>query len=342
MTNNDRALFGIAAELSAAGVSCSIETFRVPAWPWLSRASGFVAAAAGGALLLGGGAAGAFLLEVVAAGILLLDAFAFTPLDWLGPKVRSRILSVPAPQPAARGEAFFVGIPLRCPAPEGTGGRASQILHRAGAAALAALLLLCAAAALFFIPPPRLAAALCMPLFAAAAVTAGSDGFRPGRGNAAVRPAVQLAAARNDKRPFVFFYSGDPAETKYFLARHRGALFGGSGLFVVLEDGAAGPLRLAGPAGPLFSFRIDPALALRVCAAVEAAGLAPPGPASSGRQAAALCAAARGFRAAVLLRSGGPSRGGVSLGEDNAFAVLAEIAKACGKPNGLTETSGGV
>src|SRR4030065_104788 len=41
-------------------------------------------------------------------------------------------------------------------------------------------------------------------------------------------------------RPYFLVYSGDPAEVKYFLSRHRGPVFRGTGLFLELAPAAEG------------------------------------------------------------------------------------------------------
>lgn len=347
MTDKDEALSRIEADLAAAGHPCIRESFRMPAWPWISPATGFFLSAAGGFALASGRAGLAFLLGIAGAAIILLDACGFSPLDWIGPKVRSRILVIPG-TPSGKGRtAFFVGIPLVCSPPGTVGGvlgsRWRRISYLLGVALTGSVALLSFASALLFLPPlPAIGVAagtaLLLPL-------AASGPGKPERGlprNRAADWAARLAAVQDEtSRPFLFVYPGDPAGAKFLLARYRGPLIRGCGVFIEFPEGATGPIGVARAEGPLVPYRVDPALLDGILAAGRAAGIATASSGAVRRKTAALFAMARGFRAATLFQEMGPSSR-IAVPDDAAARWVLEITKARGKPNGLTGGGEGV
>src|SRR3990172_8892321 len=100
--------------LRARGLEFVRERFRLPSRPHLSPSAGFLSCAAGAFLLAKGCAAASFLLAVAGAIILLLDAYGFSPLAWLGPREMRSVLIVPGTPSGEKKKALFFGFPLRC------------------------------------------------------------------------------------------------------------------------------------------------------------------------------------------------------------------------------------
>lgn len=344
----DEALRTIEADLAASGFPCVAESFRIPAAPGLSPAAGFLVSAGGGFALAAGRPGLAFLLGVAGAAILLLDASGFAPLDWIGPKRRSRVLVLPGPPTREPREAFFLGIPLACsswPAPAGRGPGWNRYAYPAGVALAGIVALLSGAAALAFAslaPAVGIAGGAGLVVPAAAAAVSGRRGGGPSRNRAARWVTGMAAALEGPSRPTLFVYPGDPAEAKFFLARYREPLFGGRGLFLEFPEGAGGPFSVGRAEGPLVPHGVDPLLFDAIRRAAKAAGLPEPAGRKVRRKTAALCAMARGFRAATVGQEAGPVPGVAAPTAEPGFRWVLEIAKAAGNPIGLTGGGEGV
>ena len=143
--------------LRARGLEFVPERFRLPSRPQLSPSAGFLSCAAGAFLLAKGGAAASFLLAVAGGIILLLDAYGFSPLAWLGPREPRSVLVVPGTPSGEKKKALFFGLPLRCRL-TGTGyfSREGALRRAAFAGGVHLAFLLCAVSAgvLLVVLPP--------------------------------------------------------------------------------------------------------------------------------------------------------------------------------------------
>lgn len=309
MSSLARELDSVEERLRAEGIECARERFRLPSRPQLSPSAGFLACAAGGFLLIGGNAAASFLAAVGGAVLLLLDAYGFSPVAWLGPKETRSVLVVWGTPSDRKRKALFFGIPLRCRM-TGSGyfSREETIRRAASAGGLILAFLFCAVSGgvlLVVLPPLPLVGAL---TGTAMTVFAAREWARPlpqrdGPPNQSVSWVSRLAAARGaDFRPFLLVYSGDGAEVKYFLARHRGPLFRGYGVFLEFARDAEGPPAASVAEGPFLPYRVDPALLFLVRESGKAHGIPPARDIVLRERSPGLFAMARGFRAVTLFR----------------------------------------
>ncbi len=294
--------------LLARDIECVREHFRVPAFPGISPSAGFLVCAASGFLLAKGNAAASLLLASAGATLLLLDACGFSPLDWLGPRKMRSVLVVRGTPSGEGTKALFFAIPFRCrTADTAPLSRKEAIRRTACAFGLAVSFLLCAVSSgvlLVYLPPVPLFGILAGTAMLALSVSewAGTD-RDDGPRNLAAAWGDRLAAPRNSGfRPFLLVYSGDGAEVKYFLARHRGALLRGNGIFVEFAPGADGPPAVSAAEGPLIPYRTDPALFSLVREAALRAGLPLPVARTIRSRSPGLLAMARGFRAVTIFR----------------------------------------
>src|SRR3990170_151682 len=213
--------------LRARGVEPVRERFRLPSRPQLSPSAAFFACAAAAFLLATGAAAASFLLGTAGVALLLLDACGFSPLAWAGPKETRTVLVVPGTPSEEKEKALFFGLPLRCRLTRAGYFSRAEALRRIVSAVSAGVLLL-------IVPPVPAFGALAG--VAMLALSAG-EWIRPvaigGPENMAAGWADRLAFPPDARfRPHLLVYSGDPAEVKYFLARYRGPLFRGRGVFL--------------------------------------------------------------------------------------------------------------
>lgn len=319
--------------LEARGVPCSRERFRVPSPPRLSAPAGFLAFAASAFLLLAGHAAAAFLLSAAGGILLLLDACGFSPLDWLGPKEPRSVLVVPGTPSDGGRRAVVFSVPVRCRA--AGRGRFPRAEAVRGAVRAAGLLLgfglwaVCGGVLLLYLAPPGAAAGAAG---AAMAALAALERFPPASGerppNLAAGWVDRLAApTREGVRPFVLVNSGDEAEVKYFLARHRGPVFRGAVIFVEFAPGAAGPPAMSAREGPFLPYRVDAELARRARDAAKAARIPGPGARTLWQRSPALVAMSRGFRAITLFREEGPPKAGWGGSDEAALAWVRAVAE---------------
>ena len=309
MSSLARELESVEERLRAEGIECVRERFRLPSRPQLSPSAGFLACAAGGFLLIGGSAAVSFLAAVGGTILLLLDAYGFSPVAWLGPKETRSVLVVRGIPSDRKRKALFFGIPLRCRM-TGSGyfSREETIRRAASAGGLILAFLLCAVSGgvlLVVLPPLPLVGAL---IGIAMTVFAALEWARPlldrdGPPNRSVSWVSRLAAARgSDFRPFLLVYSGEGAEVKYFLARHRGPLFRGYGVFLEFARDAGGPPAASVAEGPFLPYRVDPALLFLVRESGRAHGIPPIREITLRDRSPGLFAMARGIRAVTLFR----------------------------------------
>jgi hypothetical protein len=325
--------------LRERGLEFVRERFRLPSRPQLSPSAGFLSCAAGAFLLAKGCAAASFLLAVAGGIILLLDAYGFSPLAWLGPREPRSVLVVPGTPSGERKKALFFGLPLRCRL-TGTGyfSREEALRRAAFAGGLHLAFLLCAVSAgvLLVVLPP-------VPVFgvltgiAMVALSAG-EWVRP----AAAEGPRNLAAGWVDRfpsptdalfRPYFLVYSGDPAEVKYFLSRHRGPVFRGTGIFLELAPGAEGPYATSVREGPFFPYRVDPALLLLVREAGKRHGVPSARPVTIRDKSPGLFAMGRGFRAITIFRQEPSPAPGTPFSGESFLAWARGIASVAGTGN---------
>lgn len=333
--------------LRARGIDCARERFRLPARPRIQTSAGFLCCSAGGFLLSAGRPVPSFLLAVAGATILLLDAYGFSPLAWLGPRRTRSILVVPGTPSEGPRKALFFGIPLRCRLTEaGYFSRREALQRTAFAGGLALAFLLCAASGgvLLVVLPPVCAlgtAAGAAMLLLAAGAWAGSAP-ESGPQNEAAAWADRLAGAPEDPfRPFLLVYSGDAEEVKYFLARHRGALLRGSGVFLEVPPGAGGTPAASVGEGPFLPYRVDPALFSLVREAAKAHGIFPFRAFSLRERSAGLFAMARGFRAVTLFFLPSPPVSPETFSGETALAWALGVASAFARGEWPDLTEGG-
>ncbi len=322
--------------LRARDIDCTRERFRLPSRPQISPSAGLLACAAGAFFLSAGNAAASFLLGVAGAVVLLLDAYGFSPLAWLGPKETRHVLVVPGTPSEEKRKAFFFGIPLRCRLTEtGYFSRKEALFRFAYAGGLALALLLCAVSAgvlLVILPPVPvfgvLAGTSMIALSAGEWVrTAAASGPR----NVAAGWAGRLALSPDATfRPYLLVYSGDPSEVKYFLARYRGPLFRGRGIFLEFAPETEGPPAASVREGPLIPYRVDPALLSLVREAGRTRGIPPAKDATIRDRSPGLFAMARGFRATTVLGLGSSRSPEPPFPAETAAGWAEEIAAAAG------------
>jgi len=333
--------------LRARGLEFVRERFRLPSRPHLSPSAGFLSCAAGAFLLAKGCAAASFLLAVAGAIILLLDAYGFSPLAWLGPREMRSVLIVPGTPSGEKKKALFFGFPLRCRLTEtGYFSREEALRRAAFAGGIHLAFLLCAVSAgvLLVVLPPVPAFGVLAGI-AMVALSAG-EWVRP----AAAEGPRNLAAGWVDRfssptdalfRPYLLVYSGDPAEVKYFLARHRGPVFRGTGIFLEFAPGAEGPCAISVREGPFFPYRVDPALLLLVREAGKRHGVPHARSVTIRDKSPGLFAMARGFRAITIFRREPSPAPGTPFSGESSLAWARGIASAAGTGDLPDLTEGG-
>lgn len=296
-----------ARRLSERGIECVLERFRLPAHPRLTPPAAFLAGSASAFLLRGGHGSASVLAATVATILLWLDLRGFSPLDWIGRK-EPRVVAVVPGSPGDTGRrALFLGIPISCrprkepfvrgaePPPAGLCSAGFFLCAAIGLGAAAHLMRLWTAS-------PRASAAAGAALLAAAvlkAVSRSSPGALPNR--AAGWMESLSRPSPDGVRPFLLLYSGDPEEVKYFLARHRGELLRGTGLFLVFPAGDSGPHAVFAREGPILPLRVDPALRKAARDAAESSGIRDLRETVLRGKSPGMFAAARGFCAITLL-----------------------------------------
>lgn len=321
----------LARELSSRGIDCVLERFRLPSAPRLTPPAGFLAASVSAFLLAAGKGAASFLLATLGTILLFLDDRGFSPLDWLGRKRSRAVLVVRGTPSSTDGKALFFGLPLRCRlAGDGyysRGETARRGLHAAGMLLCAALWAASAALLLLYLPPlPVPGAVAGIALLSLSVLEGLFSAASPGPENRAARWAARLAASAGERFvPHLLVYSGDPEEVKYFLARHRGALFRGAGLFLEFPSGAKGPPAVSVREGPLLPYRVDAGLVTRIRSAGDRSGAPPFREEALRYRSPALFSMARGFRAATLFRLEVPPEEGAGYEEETAAAWAAAI-----------------
>ncbi len=325
--------------LAEQGVAGTRIRFRVPALPGLSAAAGFLACSGGSLLLCASRPVPSFFLSLSGGLLLLLDAGGFSPLSWIGPK-EERAVAVVEGDPSEPGKpALFLAIPGRCRLTPG-GEHSLRGKIREAARALGTVLsllfpILPAGSALLLAPPPVVPAAGIALLFAGLSVSEAVRRQRPsGPENlAAGWVGSLLAGSPPGRRPWILLYPGDPAEVKFLLARFRGPLFRGLGLFLEWPDEAAGPPAVSRREGSLPAYRTDPRLVAAAVGAAKESGAGPVRTSWVPFRTGAFFAMSRGFRAVTLFRypAARPDPGNRS-GEPGAEWAV-RTARAAAPPN---------
>src|SRR5512134_855257 len=320
-------------DLARLGVACVRERFRVPAFPQVSPCAGFLLGAAGYYLLAAGSPAASFLVGISGALLLILSACGFTPLDWLGPKVRRSVLVVPGTPSEESRKALFLAIPLYCRfTSSGYYSREAEIRRSFGALGFLlalALPFLAGAFALRYLPPLPWAGALGG---AAMGILAVGEWARrkpadPPRNLAAGWLGRSVPSPESGARPFFLVYPGDEAEVKFFLAKYRRPIFRGRGVFVEFAEGSCGPPAVSAREGPIFlPYRVDDGLVSNVLAAGEACGIASVRTPTLRIASGGLVAMSRGFQAVTLFRMEASSGAETGLTDERALAWFARMA----------------
>jgi len=297
-----------ARDLSERGVECVLERFRLPASPRPTPPAALFAGTAAAFLLGGGHGAASFLLAAAGSILLLLDDRGFSPLDWLGPKESRSVLVVRGTPSDGERKALFFCVPMACRlTKDGVFSgveSARRTLHASGLFLCAALCVVSAAMLLrLWSAPPLLATAAGVALLASTVLEAFPR-IRPGavRNRAAGWLEPLSRPAENGHRPFLLLYSGDPEEVKYFLARHRGDLLRGSGVFLEYSPAAAGLPHVSVREGPILPVRVDAGLLDRVRSSGAECGIFRFRETILRYKSPGLFAMARGFRAVTLFR----------------------------------------
>lgn len=322
----------IARELSSRGFDCVLERFRLPSPPRLTPPAGFLAGSAAAFSLAAGRGTASFLLATLGTILLFLDDRGFSPLDWLGRKRSRAVLVVRGTPSSADEKALFFGLPLRCRlAGNGyysRGESARRGLHAAGVLLCAACWAASAALLLLYLPPLPVPGAVAGVALLSLSVLEGIfPADSQGPENRAPRWAARIAGSADERFvPHLLVYSGDPEEVKYFLARHRGPLFRGAGLFLEFPSGATGPPAVSVREGPLFPYRVDAGLVSRVRSAGDRSGAPPLREETLRYKSPAFFSMARGFRAVTLFRRESPPEEGAGTGEETVAAWAAAIA----------------
>ncbi len=339
-------LDSVEERLRAHGVDCVRERFRLPSRPELSPSMGFLACAGGGFLLAAGSPTVSFLVSVAGATLLLLDAYGFSPASWLGPKETRSVLVVRGTPSNEKRKALFFGLPLRCLLTATGYFSRREMLRRAsfaGGLVLAFLFCAVSGSVLLFLLPSLPSFGVIVGI--AMLVLSATEWVWPTTGNGpqnlAVSWADRLAEPQETAfRPFVLVYSGDGSEVKYFLARYRGPLFRGYGVFLEFSPKAEGPPVASVGEGPFLPYRVDPALFSHIREAGKANGVPSAWTVTLRYRSPGLFAMARGFRAVTVFRRESPPAPEISFSGETALAwALGVAAKATGPgtlPN-LTE-----
>jgi len=319
-----------ARRLSEQGIECVLERFRLPASPRLTPPAGFLAGSASAFLLCAGHGAASFLAATAASILLWLDERGFSPVDWIGRKEHRTVLVVPGTPSVEGRKALFFGIPAGLPREGGTApgmGSVRSLLHASGLVLSAALCFASAGHLLRLWTAPSVAAAGAGAALLAAAAFESMPRPFPEAGRNPVSGWMERLSrpAADDFRPFLLLYSGDPEEVKYFLARHRGELLRGTGLFLDRSADASGSPAVSAREGRILPLRVDPALRARVRSAAEACGIPRPRETVLRGKTAGVFAMARGFRAATL-------RFGSSLPDGEAVRWVREILERSVRP----------
>lgn len=302
----------LARSLSARGSECVLERFRLPSSPRPTPPVGFLAVSAAAFLLAAGRGTASFLIATAGSILLLLDARGFSPLDWIGPKAPRTALVVRGTPSGGERKAVFLCVPLACRlTKDGACSGAESMrrnLHAAGLFLCAALCLVSTGPLLLLWPVPPLPAAIAGVMLLAVSVLEAVPRARPGAvRNRAAGWLERLSHPTDDGfRPFLLLYSGDPEEVKYFLARHRGAIFRGTGIFLEFSPDAAGPPAVSAREGPILPVPVDPGLLDRVRSAGRGCGIPRIRETVLRHKSAGLFAMARGFRAVTLFRAEAP------------------------------------
>ena len=297
-----------ARDLSDRGVECVLESFRLPASPRLTPPAALFAGAAAAFLLARGHGGTSFLLATAGFLLLLLDNRGFSPLDWLGRKASRSVLVVPGTPSDGERKAGFFCVPAACRLTKDgifSGGEsARRTLRAAGLLLCAALCVVSAGTLLLLWPVPPLSTTAAGVALLALSVLEAFPRRRTGstRNRAAGWLESLAEPAEDGRRPFLLLYSGDPEEVKYFLARHRGDLLRGAGVFLEFSAAAAGPPHVSVREGPILPVRVDAGLLDRVRSAGEACGIGPVRETGLRFKSPGLFAMARGFRAVTLFR----------------------------------------
>jgi len=301
-----------ARDLSERGVECVLERFRLPASPRLTPPAAWFAGAAAAFLLGRGHGAASFLLATAGCILLLLDDRGFSPLDWLGRKETRSVLVVRGARTDGGRKARFFCIPIACRLTRaGVFSGADSVrrnLHAAGLFLYAALCVVSAGMLLRLWSAPPLPAAVAGVALLSVSFLEAFPRTHPGAVRNLAAGWIQLLSqpADDGHRPFLLLYSGDPEEVKYFLARHRGDLFRGTGIFLEFSPAAAGPAAVSVREGPIFPVRVDAGLLDRVRSSGAECGVPQVRETVLRYKSPGLFAMARGFRAVTLFRGEGP------------------------------------
>lgn len=304
-----------ARDLSERGVECVLERFRLPASPRLTPATAWFAGTAAAFLLCRGHAAASFLLAAAGSILLLLDDRGFSPLDWLGRKESRSVLVVRGTPTDGGRKAMFFCVPIACRLTKAAvfSGAESirRTLHAAGLFLCAALCVVSAGMLLLLWSVPPLPAAVAGVALLGVSVLEAFPRARPGavRNLAAGWMELLSQPADHGHRPFLLLYSGDPEEVKYFLARHRGDLFRGTGVFLEFSAAAEGPAAVSVREGPVLPVRVDAGLIERVRSSGAECGVPRVRETILRYKSPGLFAMARGFRTVTLFRGEAPSGG---------------------------------
>lgn len=322
--------------LLARDIECVREHFRIPSFPQISPSAGFLACAAASVLLAKGSPGAALLLASAGATLLMLDAYGFSPLDWLGPREMRSVLVARGTPSGERAKALFFALPLRCRiAGTGAYSRKETIRRAAYAGGLVLSFLLCAVSCgvlLVVLPPVPSFGVLSGIAMLALSISEWAGPERDdGPRNLAAEWGDRLAAQREAVfRPFLLVYGGDGAEVKYFLARHRGALLRGNGVFLEFASGADGPPAVSVAEGPFIPYRTEAALLSLVREAGLRGGLPLPAERTIRSKSPGLFAMARGFRSVTIFRLGSHPHRDAPSPPDAAAGWAERIAAAAG------------
>ncbi len=327
--------------LAGRGIDCVRERFRVPSFPQISPSAGYLCGAAGAFLLAAGCPVPSFFSGLAGALLLLVDACGFSPLDWLGPKEPRSALVLPGTFSERSRKALFLAVPLRCRL-TAMGYFSGEAAFRRAVASFGLLLslavpVLAGAATLLYLQTSPAAGMLAGS--ALAALAAGA--WIPEKSNLAERNMAADWVERwvpedgAEFRPFLFVYSGDAAEVKFFLAKYRHPLFRGHGIFIEFAEGARGPVAASEREGGFFlPYRVEPALLSRVREAAKACGFPAPHARVLRFPSGGLAAMARGFKAVTLFRLEIPTPEGADLPRETVIAWVREIVRRSGAPAG--------
>lgn len=314
-----------ARKLSERGVECVLARFRLPASPRLTSPAAWIAGATAAFLLRRGHGTAPFLLATAGCILLLLDDRGFSPLDWLGRKEDRSVLVVRGTPSDSERKALFLGVPVACRLTKTAvfSGAESvrRNVHGAGFLLCAALCIVSAGQILrFWSIPPLPAVVSAAVLLAVSVLEAFPHTPRETAPNLAAEWLEHLSRPADDGlRPFLLLYSGDPEEVKYFLARHRGDLFRGTGVFLEFPAAATGAPSVSVREGPILPVPVDAGLLERVRSAGTACGITGFRETVLRHKSPGLFAMARGFRAVTLFRGETPPEDGTACTEREAI-----------------------